>query len=56
VLLDEKSQKGNTVFTVEVLIDGESMGKGMGQNKKKAEQAAAEKAFNNLQSSKDKNS
>jgi ribonuclease-3 len=56
VLLDEKSQKGNTIFTVEVLIDGESMGKGMGQNKKKAEQAAAEKAFNNLQSSKDKNS
>jgi len=49
VLIDEKIQKGTPVFTVEVLVDGESLGKGMGQNKKKAEQAAAEKAYNLLQ-------
>jgi len=45
VLVDEKNQKGIPVFTVEVLVGGESLGKGMGQNKKKAEQAAAEKAY-----------
>jgi len=45
VLIDEKIQKGTPVFTVEVLVAGESLGKGMGQNKKKAEQAAAEKAY-----------
>jgi len=49
VLIDEKIQKGTPVFTVEVLVAGESLGKGMGQNKKKAEQAAAEKAYNLLQ-------
>lgn len=48
VLIDEKSQRGNAVFTVEVFLGGESYGKGMGQNKKKAEQAAAEKAYNLL--------
>jgi len=54
VLIDEKIQKGTPVFTVEVLVDGESLGKGMGQNKKKAEQAAAEKAYNLLQERKNK--
>jgi ribonuclease III len=53
VLIDEKNNKGTTIFTVEVVIDGESVGTGMGQNKKKAEQAAAEKAFANLQIKKD---
>jgi ribonuclease-3 len=53
VLVDEKNNKGTTIFTVEVVIDGESVGVGMGQNKKKAEQAAAEKAFANLQIKKD---
>ncbi|KOY86692.1 ribonuclease III [bacterium 336/3] len=53
VLIDEKNNKGTTVFTVEVQLDGESVGVGMGQNKKKAEQAAAEKAFANLQTKKD---
>ena len=53
VLIDEKNSKGTTIFTVEVVLDGESVGTGMGQNKKKAEQAAAEKAFVNLQIKKD---
>ncbi|MCU0437248.1 MAG: ribonuclease III [Raineya sp.] len=53
VLVDEKNNKGTTIFTVEVMLGGESVGSGMGQNKKKAEQAAAEKAFANLQIKKD---
>ncbi|MDX1903517.1 MAG: ribonuclease III [Thermonemataceae bacterium] len=52
-LLDEKSQKGSTIFTVELLLDGVSIGVGMGQNKKKAEQAAAEKAYQYIQNQKE---
>ncbi|MFN3317002.1 MAG: ribonuclease III [Raineya sp.] len=48
LLVDEKNQRGIPIFTVEVFLGGESYGKGMGQNKKKAEQAAAEKAYNLL--------
>lgn len=48
LLVDEKNQRGTPVFTVEVFLGGKSYGKGMGQNKKKAEQAAAEKAYNLL--------
>ncbi|GAB4133571.1 MAG: hypothetical protein OHK0045_24960 [Raineya sp.] len=48
LLVDERNQRGTPIFTVEVLLGGESCGKGMGQNKKKAEQAAAEKAYNLL--------
>ena len=48
LLIDEKNQRGTAIFTVEILLSVESFGKGMGQNKKKAEQAAAEKAYNLL--------
>ncbi|MCS6795302.1 MAG: ribonuclease III [Raineya sp.] len=44
VLIDEKNYRNLITFTVEVRLDGKSISQGMGQNKKKAEQAAAEKA------------
>lgn len=44
ILVDEKNYRNTTTFTVEIRIDGNSISQGMGQNKKKAEQAAAEKA------------
>lgn len=36
-------------FTIDVHVGGESFGRGVGKNKKDAEQAAAEKAFQSLQ-------
>lgn len=48
ITLNEEFSKGTTIFTVELLIEGKSIAQGMGQSKKKAEQAAAEKAFSVL--------
>jgi len=44
VIINEVSGKNHKEFTAEVQIDGEPIGHGEGLSKKKAEQAAAEKA------------
>jgi ribonuclease-3 len=48
VLVEEKNYRNTTTFTVEVRLNGKGISQGMGQNKKKAEQAAAEKALQAL--------
>lgn len=49
-IVDEKGASHHKEFIAEVLIDGQIMGQGKGMSKKKAEQAAAEKALAVLQS------
>ena len=47
-IVDEKGASHFREFIAEVLIDGKVMGRGQGMSKKKAEQAAAEKALSLL--------
>ena len=48
--IKEEGPDHDRTFTIEVYIDNEPYGVGMGKNKKDAEQAAAEKALQKLQS------
>lgn len=48
-IVDEKGASHHKEFQAEVSIDGEIMGTGKGMSKKKAEQAAAEKALEKIQ-------
>jgi ribonuclease-3 len=45
VIVDEKGASHRREFVAEVLLGGELLGRGTGLSKKKAEQAAAEKAL-----------
>lgn len=47
-ILNEKGPDHRKEFTVEVLLDGKSLGKGRGASKKRAEQSAARDALNNM--------
>ena len=45
---EEHGVPHDKTFIMEILLDGEKMGKGIGKNKKEAEQAAAHEAMINL--------
>lgn len=47
-LLEESGPAHERVFTVEVIVDGKSAGKGVGKSKKQAEQAAAKAAIEQI--------
>ena len=47
-LIGQSGPDHDKIFTVEVLLNGESVGRGDGRSKKKAEQAAAHEAVKNL--------
>jgi len=46
--IDEKMEGGRRVFTIAIVIDGESVAEGRGYNKKDASQAASQKAIERL--------
>lgn len=48
VLVSMKGPSHNAVFTAEVLCNGKFLGRGKGSSKKRAEQAAAKEALNNI--------
>lgn len=48
MIVKDEGPDHDRTFTVEVLVNNEKRGTGSGKNKKDAEQAAAEQAYENL--------